>query len=233
MLRNRFRDAEVDDLRDRSIVLNSDQDVRRFEIAVNDALLVGMLNAIAHLQEQIDAAGDRQLVFVAVRRNAFATDILHDEIRTALRGCTGVEDARDGRMIHDRQRLALGFEPRDDLRGIHTGLDDLQGDLTTNGVSLLGEPHFAHPAFADAPQEAVRPNHFDRARRRRLRLGDVVDVRRAAVRQIAHVEIRSSLSVVTSESVARVCQRPAAVATAVRNPRRAAIPACDSAWSRR
>jgi hypothetical protein len=36
--------------------------------------------------------------------------------------------------------------------GVHAWFNDLQGDLTTNGTRLIGEPNLAHPPFADALQ---------------------------------------------------------------------------------
>jgi hypothetical protein len=51
-------------------------------------------------------------------------------------------------MVHQGQRLPLGLEPRDDLRGVHAQLDDLQRDLPVHRARLLGEPDFPHSAFA-------------------------------------------------------------------------------------
>jgi hypothetical protein len=51
--------------------------------------------------------------------------------------------------------LALGLESSDDLRGIHAGLDDLDGDATLNGVELFGQPDLAHTALPDSLQQMV------------------------------------------------------------------------------
>jgi len=48
------------------LVLARDQHVAGLEIAVQDALLVRVLHALAHLLEQVDAFSQRQLVPVAV-----------------------------------------------------------------------------------------------------------------------------------------------------------------------
>ena len=61
-------------------------------------------------------------------------------------------------MIHHRQRLPLGLEPRDDLAGVHPDLDDLQCDAAADRVLLLGHEDDAEPAFADLLQELVSPD---------------------------------------------------------------------------
>ena len=58
-------------------------------------------------------------------------------------------------MIHDRQRLTLGLEPRDDLLGVHAGLDDLEGHPAPDRFLLLGHVDGAHAAFADLLKQPV------------------------------------------------------------------------------
>ena len=65
-------------------------------------------------------------------------------------------------MVHDRERLALRFEARDHLRRVHARLDDLDRDLPADRTLLLGEPHLAHAAFAEALEEAIRTESTDR-----------------------------------------------------------------------
>jgi hypothetical protein len=48
-------------------------------------------------------------------------------------------------MVHQRERLALGLEPRHHLRGVHPRLDDLERDLAPDRPGLFGQPDFAHP----------------------------------------------------------------------------------------
>ena len=58
-------------------------------------------------------------------------------------------------MVHQRQRLALGFEPGDDRLGVHAQLDDLESDPAADGLLLFG--HVNHPAaaFTDLLQQLV------------------------------------------------------------------------------
>ena len=50
---DRLGDAEVDDLGHRLAVVERDQDVRRLDVAVDDPLLVGVLDRLADRDEQL------------------------------------------------------------------------------------------------------------------------------------------------------------------------------------
>lgn len=63
-------------------------------------------------------------------------------------------------MVHNRQRLALGLEPRDHLLGVHPQLDDLQRHAPPHRLGLLGDIHHAAAAFADALQQFVAPERL-------------------------------------------------------------------------
>ena len=66
-----------------------------------------------------------------------------------------VEHAGDVRVVHQRQGLPLGLEPRHHLAGVHPGLDDLQGDLAADRLFLLGQVDHAHAALAEDRQDPV------------------------------------------------------------------------------
>ena len=59
------------------------------------------------------------------------------------------------RMVHEGQGLPFGFEARDDLAGIHAGLDDLQRDLAPDRFGLLGHEDRPHATFADLWQQLI------------------------------------------------------------------------------
>jgi hypothetical protein len=52
-------DAEVDHLGHGHAVVQRDEDVRRLDVAVDDALLVGVLDGVADLDEQLEPLGWR------------------------------------------------------------------------------------------------------------------------------------------------------------------------------
>ena len=140
---------------------------------MDDAFLVRVLDTVAHLEKQIEALFRRQPMTIAVRGDRLATHVLHGKKRTALRRDARVQDLRDRRMRHQRERLAFRFESRHDLRGIHPGFDDFQRDLTMNGSRLFGEPHVAHAAFSHSLEKAIWADGVESVCRRR-RLRDVV-----------------------------------------------------------
>ena len=105
-----------------------------------------------------------EAVAIAVGRDCLAPARTPSRSTADPGGRTGIEHLRDRGMRHDGQRLALGLEARDDVRGVHPGLDDFQRDLALNRTGLFGEPDLAHPACADALKETIRPDRLERSR---------------------------------------------------------------------
>jgi hypothetical protein len=155
-LLDRLGDAEVDDLGHRLVVVHRHEHVGRFDVAVDDPLLVGVLDGLADRHEQLQPLARRQPAVVAKLRDGDAVDQLHDEIGPAARRGVGVEDAGDVLVVHERQGLPLRLEAGEDLPAVHAGLDDLQGNLAANRMLLLGHVDDAHAAFADLLEQLVR-----------------------------------------------------------------------------
>jgi hypothetical protein len=59
-----FGDAEVYDLRNRHTVVDGHQNVRWLDVAVNDTLLVSVLDGLADLHEQVEPLARGELVLV-------------------------------------------------------------------------------------------------------------------------------------------------------------------------
>ena len=79
----------------------------------------------------------------------------HDEVGPARLRRARIEHLGDVRMVHQRQRLPLGFEAGDDLPGVHAQLDDLERDAAPHRLLLLGHVDHAAAAFADLLQQLV------------------------------------------------------------------------------
>ena len=109
-----------------------------------------------------------KLVLIAVLGDLDPAHQFHDEVGPAGVGHARVEDLGDVRMVHHRQRLPLGLEPRDDLPAVHAQLDDLERDAAFDRLALFGHPDFAEAAFADLLQQLVAADHLGRGF---LRLG--------------------------------------------------------------
>jgi hypothetical protein len=152
-------DAEIDDLDRRFIGLVIDHHVGRLEVAMDDALLVGVVDGGADFEEQVESLAVGQFPFVAELREGDSLHEFHDEERAPLGGRPGVVDLRDVWMIHHRERLALCFEAGDDLARVHPRLDDLERDPTGHGFDLLGHPNHPEAPLANSFQEPVSPNH--------------------------------------------------------------------------
>jgi len=65
-------------------------------------------------------------------------------------------------MVQQGQRLAFGFEPGDDLLGIHTRLDDFECYLAFDRLLLLGQIHYAVTTFTQDLQQFIGTNLLTR-----------------------------------------------------------------------
>ena len=144
--------AEVDDFGHGPIVVIGHQHVGRLQIAVDDSLLMGMLDCGADGEKQVESLLGAQLVLVAIAGDRDAFDQFHHEVRLAGVGCARFEHFGDVGMVHQRQGLALGLEAGDDLPGIHAGLDDFQRHFALDRLGLFGHINCAHAPFADLLQ---------------------------------------------------------------------------------
>ena len=120
---------------------------------MDDALLVCVLDGVTDLREQFQPFVGGKIILVALVRDFNAAHQLHDEVRPARLSRAGIENFRDVRMIHQRQRLPLRLESGDDRLGIHAELDDLERHAAANGFELLGHVNHAATALADLLEE--------------------------------------------------------------------------------
>jgi hypothetical protein len=137
------------------ICLERHQHIRRFEVAVDDRLLVRVLDTLADALEQLQPLARGQAILVTEMGDGLARHVLHDKERAAARRRAGVEHLGHGGMVHHGQRLPLGLEACHDLPRVHPVLDHLERYLATHGFLLLGEPDLAHSASAHEFVDAV------------------------------------------------------------------------------
>ena len=116
---------------------------------MDHALLVRVLYAVTEVAEQLEPLAERQCHAIAVVGDRLAAHVLHHEVGAPVRRGPAVEDLRDGGVIHHRQRLAFGLEPRHHLGAVHPRFDHLDRDLSLDRTRLVGQPDLAHAAFAD------------------------------------------------------------------------------------
>ena len=129
---------------------------------MDHAFLVGVLHGQTNLGKQLQSCPGREAVSVAEFRDRQPVDELHDEERAACLRRSGVKDPGDSRVIHHRQGLPFGIEPCDDLLGIQSQLDDLQGHLTAHRLPLLSQVDNPAASGANPPDQSVAPDHVAR-----------------------------------------------------------------------
>jgi hypothetical protein len=121
--------AKVDHLGHRPAVVQRDQDIGGFQIAMDDALLMRVLHRLADRHEQLQTLLRRQVFLVAVLGNGQALDQLHDEIGSCRVRRASVQHLGDVGVVHHRQRLAFLLEAGNHLVRVHSRLDDLNRNL--------------------------------------------------------------------------------------------------------
>jgi len=95
VLGNKFGQAEIEHLR---LPALRDENVRRFDVAMNDALGVRGVDGVRDLNPEVENLFDRDRVTVQVLAQRFAVDELHrDERRVVL--LADVVDRADARMV--------------------------------------------------------------------------------------------------------------------------------------
>ena len=67
----------------------------------------------------------------------------------------GIEHFCNVGVVHERQRLALRFEPGDDRTGVETEFDHLDGDFAPNRPCLERPIHDSTAALSDFIQDPV------------------------------------------------------------------------------
>ena len=142
---HRLRQSEIEHLH-RAVA--ADLDVGRFQIAMDDALLVRRFERFG------DLSGDRQRLIDWDRAigdplgQIVALDQFHDEGVVASRLLDRI-DAGDVWMIQGRERLGLALEPRQALEISRECVGkDLDGDVAAER-RVGGSVHLPHAPFAD------------------------------------------------------------------------------------
>ena len=92
-------DAKVEQLHGS---FGGDQNIGGLQIAVQNGVLVQILHGLADLLKDLDTAGERQALLIAVLVNRLAVDVLHHVERHAVRRIAAIQDAGDVRMVQRR-----------------------------------------------------------------------------------------------------------------------------------
>ncbi len=152
------------------------EDILRFQVAVNDTLLVGVVYGIADACHELEAYLDAEVVLFRVLPEFLSLDVLHGEVGQA--GLAGIDlarivDLRYAGMPEPAQHLGLEAEPFQQALGQQTGADHLERHAAL-GMVLLGQEDRAHAAFADLFENAVGADPLFQGGRPPLRGGRAV-----------------------------------------------------------
>jgi hypothetical protein len=162
--RRRDRDAEVTDL---DLAGAADQDVRRRDIAVHDAVLVREVERANDLDRDMERGGQGQEALVVLEpaeehREIEPVDVLHRD-EQGVADPAEVEDLDDVRVGQLDRYLGLGDEPRREL-GVarELGQDplDREGLLEAVRPVGLGQEHLGHAADRDAVEHVIAFERF-------------------------------------------------------------------------
>ena len=161
--RDGARDAEVDQLRRRSIDIAADEHVAWLDVAVHDALLMRVLCAKAHLDEQSQTLGQGQAALGAELRDRKPFDELHRKPRPPALGRPGLIDLGDRVMVHSRQRVAFALEALEDRSAVHAELQHLQRHFATQPIDADRAIDLAEATAANPLGRLIGTNALTRA----------------------------------------------------------------------
>lgn len=142
----RARDAEVADLR---CVIRVEEDVRRLEIGVNDALRVREREPVRHLDRDADrVAGLERTGLLDALLHRSAREVLHDDERRIV-DLADVVDGHDVRMRKLRERARFLHEhPAEVSIGRGCRIEDLERNVAVQRL-VAGEVDLRRAAHSE------------------------------------------------------------------------------------
>src|SRR5262249_45024531 len=158
--RSGFGQTEIDDSRQRLAVKFHHENVRWFQVTVDDCFLVCVLHRLTHPHEELQPLANSQFLFIAVIGDGQARYVLHHQVGLAGRCRAGFKNFGNRWVVHHRQRLPLRLEALQQRFAVHAGPDQFQRDLSPDWFGLLGKPHLPHPAFANSLDQSVRTDRL-------------------------------------------------------------------------
>src|SRR5580698_2134804 len=148
-----LRDTEIQQLR---CAIGCNQDVSRFDVPMNDQMLMGKLHGRGNLQENSQPFGNRELEMVAVLGDRPPLDQFHRNVWDSILCCAAIEQSRDIWMFETGQNLALVLESSDDRVGILTCADNFQRHLLAILiVGTKGAIDFTHASRPDLLHDPI------------------------------------------------------------------------------
>ena len=143
--------AEIDQPRAVSAL---DEDVRRLEVAVDNAMAVGDGQRLGHRHQHVEAALRRHALLAAVLADVLAVDVLHHQVRGTILQRAGSTERDEGRVAQTREQAPLAAESRGGTAAGAGQVHELDGHQLA-GLDLAAEVDDAHAAAAQLADRLV------------------------------------------------------------------------------
>ncbi len=153
-------------------ILAGDEDVVGLEVAMDDAVLVRVLEGVAHAGEEREAVTDGEgraggcgvaeakamrlgpSTYSRARKGWRMTTTSPRASVTLISAEPGLVDLGDPRVAESREDAGLVLESPGDLTGGEGGAEELEGHGAARMI-LLGQVHHPEPPFAQWAEDAV------------------------------------------------------------------------------
>src|SRR5579883_757612 len=133
-----------------------DQNIARLQVAMNDQVLMSIVDRRTDGSEQLQAAGDVERVLVAMSINGRALYQLHDNVGNAIVGGATIQQASNVRVVETGQDLALIAKALPDEVRIEPPAHHLDRDLAVEGaVGPDRAVNLPHTAAANLAKDLV------------------------------------------------------------------------------
>ena len=130
------------------------QDILGFDVSMDDALPVSVVERGAHLAREGDRVGNRKLLLACqARAQRLTLDIGHDVVQERA-GLARIVERKDVGVLQIGRGLDLGEEPLGADDGGQLGAQHLYRH-TAVVTPVLGQVDRGHPALAELPLEQV------------------------------------------------------------------------------
>lgn len=137
--------------------VDCDEQIGRFEIAMQDTALVRMGDGPTRLKEQARASGGIKRIPLAKVVDSFASNVFHHQIRATIHGAA-IEQAGNVGMVQCCQSLPFGPKASEPFVRGRSGDDDLDSHFLPVIDNPLGSIDDAHAALADHFTDLIRSN---------------------------------------------------------------------------
>ncbi len=132
------------------------EDVRGFDVAVDDADRVRRPERVCHPRHEIDRLGRRDSSLAEeARSERLSVEPLHHEVGHAALGGPGVRHVHDVRMIQPAERSPLVSQPADEIGTIPELPDQDLEDEALPELDVLDFENAAHPACPEQADHSI------------------------------------------------------------------------------